>query len=243
MSLEEPSRGPVNRLVAAFDEMTALIRMSDDPVESMRSITMAATTVIDGCDAASLSLVTPDGPVTKAVTDELAAAGDRIQYSEGEGPCLDAAMRERYAYTPDLAADPRWGRSSSRIAHELGVGSMLACRLASEATPSTTLGALNLYARAPAAFTDDDIALAVLLASLSHVVVESAHRRANLLAAMESREVIGEAIGIIRAQSNVSRPDALGYLVRASQRMNTKLRVVAQRIADGPRAITDEDTA
>lgn len=233
----------VTRLVEAFAEMTRLVRISDDPVEAMRSITSAAMVAIPGCAAASLSLIGPDGPVTKASTDELASAGDRIQYAEGEGPCLDAAMNERYVYTPDLAQDPRWGRSSSRISHELGVGSMLACRLAGEANPAQTVGAFNLYARVTDAFDDDDIAAAILLASLGYVVIEASQRQANLKAAIESRQVIGEAIGIIRGQSNVSRDAAFGYLVKASQRMNVKLRAIAQDIADGPAQVTDEATA
>lgn len=230
---------PLLRLVAAFDDMASLVRVTDDPTESMRSITVAATTVIPGCDAASLSIVTPTGPETAAATDELAMAGDRIQYAEGQGPCLDAAMNERWVHTPDLANDPRWGRSSTRIAHELGVGSMLACRLAHEATPARTTGAFNLYARATNAFSEDDIALAILLASLSVVVVESAIKRANLTRAIESREVIGEAIGMIRAQSAVSREAAFDILVRASRRMNVKLRTIAEEIVERPAVVRD----
>ena len=33
-----------------------------------------------------------------------------LQYDEGEGPCLDAAMHERWLYTPDVATDQRWPR-------------------------------------------------------------------------------------------------------------------------------------
>lgn len=219
-------------LVGAFDEMARLVHVGDDPMESMRSLTTSVVTVIQGCDAASLSLIGPDGPRTAAATDELAMAGDRIQYSEGEGPCLDAAMEERWVYTPQLIHDHRWERSSVRISHELGVGSMLACRLTGEG--NRTQGALNLYARATDAFTEDDIALVILFASLSTVVVEASHRQANLKAAIESRQVIGEAIGIIRSQSPVTRDEAFQFLVRASQRMNVKLRSIAKDIAERP---------
>jgi hypothetical protein len=77
--------------------------------------------------------------------NELAVSGDQTQYDEGEGPCLDAAMTQRWVYTPDTGADRRWPRSCGRMAKELGVGSLLSCRLSMEATPGRTLAGINLY--------------------------------------------------------------------------------------------------
>jgi GAF domain-containing protein len=221
---------PTPALVDAFAEIAASIRSSEDDEATMRRITETAVAAIEPCKASSLSLVLKDGPVTRASTSPLASQGDQFQYDEGEGPCLDAAMHERWLYTPDVATDQRWPRSCGRMHRELGVGSMFSCRLSLNAAPQQTLGGINLYAMAPDAFSENDRMLAILLSSMAAVVVDASRQQAQLRAAVESRQMIGEAIGILRYQSNLSSDEAFTVLTRASQRLNIKLREVARQI-------------
>lgn len=225
-SSHQPSAG----LVDTFAQVAASIRSSEDDEATMRHITDTAVAVIEPCVASSLSLVLKEGPTTRAATSELAMQGDQRQYDEGEGPCLDAAMHERWLYTPDVATDGRWPRSCGRMHRELGVGSMFSCRLSLNAAPQQTLGGINLYAMTPDAFSEEDRMLAILLSSMAAVVVDASRQQAQLRAAVESRQVIGEAIGILRYQSNLSSDEAFAVLTRASQRMNVKLREVAREI-------------
>ena len=69
------------------------------------------------------------------------------------------------------------------------------------------------------------------------------HRRprVNSLAAVQSRQIIGEAIGILRANTNLSSADAFQLLSQASQRMNVKLRDVAAQVARNEGALVDDD--
>lgn len=210
--------------------LTARMYASDDLEETLRRVTTVATHAVGGCAAASLSLLEPDGPVTRAATAELAGAGDRIQYEAGGGPCLDAAMAERWVYTPDLRRDLRWPRSSGRLADELGVGSMVSCRLTVEAAPQRTLGGLNLYATAPDAFGEDDRLVAVLLAAVAALSIHAAREQAGLRTAIASRQVIGEAVGMLRGRHDVSSDAAFRMLVEASQRANVKVRDLAWRM-------------
>jgi GAF domain-containing protein len=233
------ARHPSPSLIEAFSEIAQRIHSSEDYEDSMRRITETATDAIPRCRSASLSLLEKDGPRTHAATSQLSLEGDQVQYDEGEGPCLDAAMNERWVYTPHIASDERWPRSSPRLAAELGVGSMISCRLTLDAAPNHTLGGLNLYATEPDAFTDEDQMLSILLASLGAVVVDASRQQAHLRSAIESRQVIGEAIGLLRAQGGVSRETAFDMLSKASQRMNVKLRDLAQQIADGSRLRAD----
>ena len=219
----------------SFSEIAQHVHSSENYEETMRSITETAVSAIGGCDAASLSLLERTGPVTHAATDQVARNGDQIQYDEGEGPCLDAALKERWVYTPDLAHDQRWPRSSGRLAGELGVGSMLSCRLTLDVAPNHTLGGLNLYGMSRDAFRDEDQMMSILLSSLGAVVVDASRQQAHLRSAIESRQLIGEAIGILRSQSNLSSDEAFAMLSKASQRMNVKLRDLAQQITEGSR--------
>lgn len=227
-----PAQDHADSIVAQFADLAMYVHSSEDYPDSLRRITTTATEAIRGCAAASLSLLEKDGPVTHAATSALAAQGDQIQYDENEGPCLDAAMEERIVYTSNVANDDRWPRSSGRLGSELGVGSMLSCRLALDVAPRHTLGGLNLYATSLDAFTEDDKMLTLLLASLGAVVIDASRQQVHLRAAIESRQVIGEAIGILRAQQGISSQEAFELLSKASQRMNVKLRDLAQRISD-----------
>jgi transcriptional regulator with GAF, ATPase, and Fis domain len=229
----------VHSLIEEFARVAPRVRASADFDDSLTRITGTAVTAVKGCESASISLLDKGRPVTRGATDRLAFDGDQIQYDEGEGPCLDAALQGLWVYEPDLAADVRWPRSSRRIA-ELGVTSMFSCRLALEAAPNHTLGGLNLYATKRDAFSEQDQMLAILLASLGAVVVDAARQQQHLRAAIASRQVIGEAIGILRAQNNLSSQQAFEMLSKASQRTNTKLRDLAQRISDGSRTGRDQ---
>lgn len=228
---ELPSLAP--DLLGAFEEMTARLRLSNDLADTFTIVTEAAVRTIDGCQAASVSLLEGTGFVTRAATDPIADKGDHIQYDAGEGPCLSAATDKPLIYTPILRQDQRWPRSASTIANELGVGSMLAARLSYGPTREPALGALNLYARDEEAFDEEDLLLIVLLASLASVAIHHAQVEANLQKGMVTRQIIGEAVGILRAQNDISREEAFAMLVTASQRMNLKLRLIAERLVDG----------
>ena len=231
--LDPESDHPTRALVEEFSAIAAHVHSSEDYEDSMRRITDAAVHAVDGCEVASISLLEKSGPVTHAATGPLADEGDQIQYREKEGPCLDAAMQERWVYTRDMKAADRWPRTASRLVSELGVASMLSCRMALDEAPNTTLGGINMYATRTDAFSEQDQMLAILLSSLGAVVVDASRQQANLRAAIESRQLIGEAIGIMRSQRGMSREDAFEALSKASQRMNIKLRDLAQHIADG----------
>ncbi len=240
MTTYDPSQhDAVDSLIVEFASIARHIRTSDDFEESLARITATARRTVGGCEAASISLIAKvpeDRPVTFAATDAIAFGGDQIQYDEREGPCMDAALQETWVSTPDLAVDPRWPRSAVRLSEELGVRSMFSCRMALEATPHKTLGGLNLYATRPRAFTAKDQMLAILLSSLGAVVIDASRQQAQLRAAIASRQVIGEAIGILRVQSNLTSTQAFEMLSRASQRTNVKLRELAQQVSDGSRA-------
>ena len=56
----------------------------------------------------------------------------------------------------------------------------------------------------------------------------SARQQQHLRAAIESRQIIGEAIGILRIRSNLSSQQAFEMLSEASKRTNIMLRELAQ---------------
>jgi GAF domain-containing protein len=219
-------------IVTAFADVASALYASEVLDEALCRLTSAAVEVIAGCEMASVSLLQGKQIRTVGATNRVAEQGDRIQYATGQGPCVDAATEKRLVYTPDLTVDARWPEFSRRVSTELEVCSMLACRLqVNRDGGDAVLGALNMYALSTDAFSDDDMLVAVLLASHSSVVIDASLRQASLRVAIESRDVIGQAKGILMERYKLSDADAFDRLRAASQTMNKKLRDVAETLA------------
>jgi transcriptional regulator with GAF, ATPase, and Fis domain len=150
-------------------------------------------------------------------------------------PCLDAWRTQqeiRIDHVDDVAGTYPAFAASCRD-HE--VLSTLSLPLV---TADTGIGTLNLYAREPTAFTEDDQAIGAPMAAAAAVVVANvaAYWTAfelgqNLTQAMGSSAVIEQAKGMLMAPSPDLTPDAAFELLRqASQRENVKLRDLALRI-------------
>jgi transcriptional regulator with GAF, ATPase, and Fis domain len=180
----------------------------------------------------SVTLLTGDNAVTVVSTGRLAMDLDESQYGLGHGPCLHAAAEGELVEVPDTRADARWP-DFNRSAAERGCLSMLSAPLPMHEAVS---GALNVYARSPAAFDEHSRAFVRRFASYGAVVAgnmlvyESALDRAkNLEAALASREVIDQAKGVLMERYKLTADQAFQALVRVSMETNTKVRDIAER--------------
>jgi GAF domain-containing protein len=166
---------------------------------------------------------------TLAATDNVATASDRLQGELGEGPCFDAFEQKQRVYRiADLRlAGDRWTQFVS-IAQQLGIGSMMAFLLYTDGREN--LGALNLYASRPGAFTERSERAGWLLASHAAVALAAARQVENLNLALQTSRHIGEAIGILMSRYRLDEEQAFRRIVRYSQSHNTKVRDVAELI-------------
>jgi hypothetical protein len=208
---------------------------------TLQRIVDFAQATVSGCDAASISLLTGTTIATPVYSDPIALEIDAFQYEYDEGPCLDAIRDDPFHYSPDLTSDDRWPRFGP-AAVSLGMHSLLSCRLSSD----VTLGSLNLYARVAAAYGDVDRTKAIIYASHAgialgaagvladaNVSLESELKRAeNLEIALTTREVIGQAEGILIERERLTPEQAFDVLRKASQNLNLRLRDLAQYVVD-----------
>jgi GAF domain-containing protein len=196
-----------------------------------RTVTLAVET-IEGCNYAGISLARAGrGLDTPAATHEIVVEADALQYELGEGPCLSAIREQESFQVDDLAADDRWPRWSPR-AVELGLRSMLSFQLF---VGKDTLGALNLYSGQPAAFDADDRAVGHIFASHAAIALASALTEQHLTRALENRNVIGQAQGILMERFKFTAAQAFELLRRTSQAQNVKLSRVAQHLVESGR--------
>jgi transcriptional regulator with GAF, ATPase, and Fis domain len=206
-----------------------LAESQDDLPRSLDKIVQLAVENLDPCEFAGISLVEKDNITSPASSNDVPRRVDKIQSELGEGPCIDAIKEHEVFQTGDLRNEKRWPEFSRRAHEETGVCSILSIRLFFE---EDTMGALNLYSTAHDAFDDSDVALGSVFAAHASVAMLAARRQEGLERKAESRDVIGRAKGILMARSGVDDEQAFALLVRASQRMNVKLRDIAQQIAE-----------
>jgi GAF domain-containing protein len=207
-----------------------------DPNATMEAAVRLAATNIRGCDAAGITLMRRRGrPETPAYTDDMALAGDLLQYTLGEGPCLDATWHERIVHSSDLADEPRWPTWAPRVARDHGARSMLCLQLF---THVDTLGALNLYSRTPSAFGLEDLDDGLALAAHIAVAVAASQRAEHLVQALDTRTVIGQACGILMERYELDSQRAFEVLARVSSQTNTKVRDLARELVDTGRLST-----
>jgi hypothetical protein len=200
--------------------------------ETLQRIVDLAVTTIPGCDHAGVTLVHYGKVSTPAASDAVALRVDAIQCEVAEGPCLDAIADVGIFQTDDLAVESRWPRFSARAHDETAVSSIVAFRLFAR---EGALGSLNLFSKQTAAFGPEARETGLLFAVHAAVALQASQRNEKMLAALETRDVIGQAKGILMEREHITDDEAFQILVRASQRLNIKLTEVAGRLAD-PRA-------
>ena len=195
---------------------------------------------VEHCDLASGILIR-DGSVELAEASEAVAAGlDHLQHQLREGPGLQACRSSSIVSTEDLSTDPRWP-SVSPHAHRCGIAAVVSVPLIPEREFPSWYGWLTVHRRQPGPFPAASMALAQTLGLYFSNTVDSALHARNLEAALASRDLIGQAKGIIMARRNIDDVQAFAVLQQASQRSNRRLRAVAEAVVRScGRQVVDE---
>ena len=179
------------------------------------------------CAYAGIILVHPgDRTETVAATHPLVAELDAIQMECGQGPDLEVIADRHGVLVRDAGEDERWPQWSEKVV-AAGIRSMLGTRLY---TTKTTIGSLNFYDHQPQHFDEADVDVAHMLARHAAVAMESARGAENLWKAIDARNLIGQAQGILMERFGVDSEQAFGVLRRYSQDNNIRLHLVAEKL-------------
>jgi ANTAR domain len=193
-----------------------------------RSVQLAAD-VVTGTGAASITVRSGNRFSTVCSSNDLASRLDAFQYRAQNGPCLEAIRTNAEIRCETFKKWPSFASNAEVI----GLAGVLSTPI-----PMTGIGrgCLNLYAGS-VAFTDEAAATAGVLAEHLGPFVGNAitFREANVVkaqlkAALETRELVGLAKGILMERERCNEPDAFRLLVTTSQRSNRKLRDVAAEV-------------
>ncbi|MEU0466913.1 GAF and ANTAR domain-containing protein [Amycolatopsis sp. NPDC006131] len=210
-------------LAGVFAAVARRLEPEPDLDRTVSRLVEAAIATVPGAEDAGVSLLERDQVRSIGPTSERVAKLDQVQHELCQGPCTDAAFEGDLYRSGDLKRDDRWP-AFTVAATELGVVSMLAVRLYTE---RTVLGALNMYSGQPEAFDAASETVAEVFAAHAAVALSGARKQAQLVTALDTRDTIGMAKGILIERHHVDGERAFGMLVEASQHANVKLRDVA----------------
>jgi GAF domain-containing protein len=221
-----------SEVMARFSQLATDLRDADGVEETVQAVVEFALQAL-GCGFAGVALQSPDGIIEiPAVTDPVLADIYQFQLDGHEGPLMVSMRDHVTVLVRDTNTETRWPEWASKV-HSLGVRSVLAVPLLLGGD-SPTVGMLGVYSLTPDGFDADDEAIAHILARRASVAVAVA-RQEEALAAVDARELVGQATGILMERYGLDSDRAFELLKRHCQETNTKLRDVSQELVDSGR--------
>ncbi len=214
----------------------ATVLLSKDTLSSVLDLVVNLTEqTIAGADGVSVTMIRDGRYTTAAHSHDWVERIDSLQYQANEGPCISAAEERKLFRIDDLRAEERW-KDFCEMACTHGVNSVLSIPFIPLDDP---IGALNIYSFTRAAFDDVREQVGSLLAQQAAIALANSQAFAGaselneqLRTALSSRDVIGQAKGIIMEREKVDADQAFNILKSMSKRSNRKLREIAQEVAN-----------
>lgn len=220
------NQGPAvsGALASRLSELARDLQEEQDTDALLVDVVHAALDLIPHVSDASISLVMGRRTVeSRAASGELPRQVDALQSATAQGPCIDAAYEERIVRVPDMGSEERWP-DFAQAAYDAGARSMLSFQLF---VKGDNLGALNLYGDDANVFDEESEQIGLLVASHAAVAFSGAQEISQLNEALNTRDLIGQAKGILMERFKISPQQAFHILTRASSESNIKLRDVA----------------
>jgi GAF domain-containing protein len=219
----------VTEAVTAIDVLARALHIEDARLEPTLDVIVAnAAAAHPAAHDAGIILFTGGKLVPQATTGHAPQVLDLKQQETGDGPCIEAARGQVLVQVTDTSAEIRWPQFCD-TAQACGVRSLLCTPLW---VSDRNLGALTLYSPQAAAFSPGDTRLISLFATLAALALHEAQRTEQLREAITSRDVIGQAKGILMERHRISGDAAFAALSRASQTVNLKVTEIARHLTE-----------
>lgn len=225
--MQDTSTGVVAQLAQL---VSSLERDETDTTAGLSKLIGNGVLHVAGSQYAGITLAERSRAVTNvAATHRYPVLLDEIQNRYGEGPCVEAAWRQHVMHVDDLTKDERWPRYRRHALEETPIRSILSYELFVD---RVSMAALNFYADRPHAFPDDSVELGAVYATHIALAWSMLRRQDQFRSALASRDMIGQAKGIIMERFSLDAVEAFELLTRLSQQSNTRLVDVAKSLID-----------
>ncbi|SDP28702.1 GAF domain-containing protein [Nakamurella panacisegetis] len=216
---------------AALAELALTIKRqgagTDDDGKALAVIAEGAVSAIGGAQHAAVVVLTAAGQLeAPAAHGDLPALILQLQNEIGEGPTLDAVTQTGQIVLRDVHTDTRWPAFTAG-ARQWGVRSILCTPLAVQ---DEVFGSLSLLSTQPDAFDSESAVLAAVFAAHATLALSGVRQVRHLNAKADSRDIIGQAKGILMERHKLTSAQAFQTLIRLSQNHNIKLRALCEQL-------------
>ena len=213
-------------LTAGYDLEDVIQQLGDD-IRTILSVSGAGIMVED--DDGDLRFM--------STSDETLRALEQLQIELDEGPCLEAYRTGNQVMASDLRSDPRFRRFGP-LAIRAGMQAVYSFPLMIQG--DTPIGAFNLYRSSPGPLTDEQTLIGQVFAEVASAFIvharEDDHRmllNRQLQTALDSRVIIEQAKGYVRAVREVPVGVAFEALRRYARNNSMPLAQVANQVLEG----------
>lgn len=227
---DDPDEG----VLAAMSDLVSDLATPTDLATVLTTVTACAVDLIYEVDFADILLIDGDQYKSVAPTSPIADDLDKLQWKLQEGPCLAAAEGDGAVVCPDFTTEQRWPRFAA-AAVDAGIGSMMSFQLynyPARGRSSGGWGALNLLSRNRLHFSVEDQVIGAMLATHAATALTAADRHNQFESALASRDLIGQAKGILMERFKIDAVRAFSLMAKLSQDSNTPVRIIAKQIVD-----------
>ncbi|GAC68590.1 GAF and ANTAR domain-containing protein [Gordonia soli] len=164
---------------------------------------------------------------TRLLLPDLSRRFDALQHEHGDGPCFDAIWQQHTVRIDDFTSDTRWPALAAAVVAETPIRSTLSIQLF---TAERELDALTLHSQTAASFDADLEDIATVLAAHAAIAFSAARRGQQFHSALATRDIIGQAKGMLMERYDISAFGAFDMLRRLSQETNTPVVEVAEQL-------------
>ena len=227
----------LNELAVVFGRVRGLLLTEETVQHAVDLLAEAARDLIPGATGAGVSLIHRGQRTSTGATDYLVTRADELQYELSEGPCLSAWSTATPVRADDTTSEdqrwPRWAAAAAAM-------SVRSCQSVPLIQGRTTIGAMKVYSTEAGAFDEaTEKALTRFsvpaAALLSHVQTTETPQqiRSELSAALQTRDRIGMAKGILMAQLGIDDRSAFRELVARAEDRRRSVADVALELTGG----------
>jgi hypothetical protein len=192
-------------------------------------------------------LMSPNGPAgTVAVTDGSAAKLEDLQFTLGEGPCVDASRSGRAVLQPELAltGPARWPGFTS-AALDVGIEAVFAFPLR---MGGIRLGVLDLYRDRTGALSDPELAEALAFSDAATMLLLQLQSLdpdgggpLGTVPVVEDHAEVHQATGMVSVQAAVPLGQAIGLLQARAFATGRPITAVARDVLAGRVRFSNDD--
>ncbi|WP_189636291.1 GAF and ANTAR domain-containing protein [Arthrobacter sp. NamB2] len=232
------SEPTLNELAVVFGRVRGHLLTEETVQHAVDLLAEAARDLIPGATGAGVSLIHHGRRTSTGATDNLVKRADELQYELSEGPCLSAWSTGQPARSDDTTSP---GQAWARWASAAAAMSVRSCQSVPLIQGRTTIGAMKVYSTEAGAFDDTTeralTRFAVPAATLlSHVQTRETPQqiRSELSAALQMRDRVGMAKGILMAQLGLDDRAAFRELVARAERDRRSVAEIAAELTSGP---------